>query len=137
MRHHLLMLLLRGTGWLAILAFVAASARYGMMLHQLDVEEQQSGTASYWCANVVTAPLSQLLRYGAPVAGLGVVALAFDVYRSRGRAWPAWLGGVLTVAVTAALIIFGAQYFRESLSGEPPLSSLIWWMGPLWQVIGV
>lgn len=130
-------IILRLVSWAVILAFVATSAWYGFSMHQLFAELRQPGSLSLMCGNVVTDTLCFLLSYAAPAAQVGVAGIVFDVYRSHVRAWPAWLGVVLTWTVTVVLIIFGARYFRDALPGASPLSSHVWWMGSVWRVIGV
>jgi hypothetical protein len=128
-------LLLRGVSWTLILAFVADSGRYGLSMRQLFAYMRQPGSLGVY-GEVITDPLCSLLSWGPPLAGIGVAALAFDAWRNQRRRWPVWLGGILTVSVAVALVVFGARYFQDSLPGAAPLSSQVWWLWPL-KVIGV
>jgi len=109
---------------------------YGYSMQRLFAEMRE-GSFLPVCSNAMTNPLRLLLSYGAPVAAAGAVTLLHVGHRSRTSLWPARIGIFLTVGTAGALIGFGAELFRSSLPGEPPLSSLIWWMGPVWRFIGV
>ncbi len=115
-----------------VLAFVAAATWYGYCMNRLFIEQSQPHAFPLMGGEIVTDPLCRLLNCGVPLASIGVAGIGVEIYRNRSRRWPVWLGGVLTLCVAIALIVFGARYFREALGGGAmPLSSQVWWMGPL------
>ena len=123
-------ILIYGASWILIVGFVAATIWYGYAMQRLFTELRE-GSFLPMCGNAMTNPLRLLLSYGAPVAAAGAVMLLYVGHRSRTSLWAARIGIFLTVGTAGALITFGAELFRSSLPGEPPLSSLIWWMGPV------
>jgi hypothetical protein len=133
---HCHMKIICGVSWTMIIGFAAASVWYWYSLHQLAAEAQKPGAFIFMGVYAVTDPLCLLVGYAAPVAALGATTLAYVVYRG-GRRWPACVGMVLTFGTAFALITFGAQFFRNSLPGQPPLSSQIWWMSGVWKFLGV
>jgi len=115
--------------WIAVGGFTAASTWFGWNVHQLFSPSAPPGSIGLICGNTVTDPLGAILSSGTPISLAGVAGFVFLSHRGVGSRWSVASAAVLTVACTAALLVFGIRFFRDALPGFE-LSQIVWWLRP-------
>ncbi len=126
-------ILIKTLCWAIVMGFVAQSGSFGDAIYHLFKDPPPFG----YCGNMVTDSLGLILSIGPPLSAVAVLLLGALWSRGMGGVWSVATTAALTLVCTAALIIFGVYYYRGALAGSYLLSDTVWWMRPVGRWFGI